>query len=214
MLVIGAGGLATQLIEDLVELKRNDIVFWSETETKYPFIRELYPIIATDNEVIDYFKNTSKEFLLCIGKDKLNRRNKIADKFTSFGGAITSFISPFSRISPYATSFGNGTLVLNQVVIEPGVTMGTNCIVNKKANIAHGCHIGNDCEIGPAAILTGEVQLGDNCYIGTGAILHPKIRIGNNAVIAAGAVVTKHVPPNAVLSGNPAQIKYIKKHDG
>lgn len=213
MLVIGAGGLATQLIEDLIEMKKQDIVFWSETETKYPFIKELYPILNSDEEVKLYFKTISTQFILCIGKDKLNRRNKIAERFTSLGGQITSFLSPFSRISPFATSFGTGTLVLNNVIIEPGVSIGENCIVNKKANIAHGCRIGNDCEVGPAAILTGEVQVDDGCYIGTGAIIHPKIKIGAHAIVAAGAIVTKHVPPYAVVSGNPAQIKYIRKHD-
>lgn len=214
MLIVGAGGLATQLIEDLIRLNRSDIVFWSEKETKYPFIKELFPMISTDAEVQHYFSSVSAEFILCIGKDKLNHREYIAERFKDLGGRISSFISPFSNISPYATSFGVGTLVLNQVVIEPAVTIGNECIVNKKANIAHGCKIGNQCEIGPASILTGEVLVGDGAYIGTGAIIHPKIRIGQNAIIAAGAVVTKHVAENTVWAGNPAELKYTRKNAG
>ena len=48
--------------------------------------------------------------------------------------------------------------------------------------------------------------IGDNCYIGTGSIiLGPRI-IGNNVIIGAGSVVTKDVPDNAVIAGNPAKI--------
>ena len=43
--------------------------------------------------------------------------------------------------------------------------------------------------------------------IGAGAVILPGISIGENAMIGAGAVVTKDVPPNAVVYGNPAKIQ-------
>ena len=49
-----------------------------------------------------------------------------------------------------------------------------------------------------------------NVWIGGGAILCPGVTVGENAVIGAGAVVTKDVPANAVVVGNPARvIKYV-----
>ena len=49
-----------------------------------------------------------------------------------------------------------------------------------------------------------------NAWIGIGAIICPGVTIGENAVIGAGAVVTKDVPDNAIVGGNPAKvIKYI-----
>ncbi len=47
---------------------------------------------------------------------------------------------------------------------------------------------------------------GDNVWIGGGAIINPGVRVGNNVVIASGAVVTKEVPDNVVVGGNPARI--------
>ena len=46
----------------------------------------------------------------------------------------------------------------------------------------------------------------ENVWIGTRAILLPGVRIGRNSVIGAGAVVTKDVPPNSVVAGNPAKV--------
>lgn len=50
------------------------------------------------------------------------------------------------------------------------------------------------------------VIIGDNVWIGGGAIINPGIRIGDNVVIGSGAVVTKNVPDNVVVGGNPATV--------
>ena len=42
--------------------------------------------------------------------------------------------------------------------------------------------------------------------IGAGAVLLPKVEIGANSVVGAGAIVTKSVPPDCVVAGNPARI--------
>ncbi len=55
----------------------------------------------------------------------------------------------------------------------------------------------------------GKVTIKDNAWICIGAIICSGVTIGRNAVVAAGAVVTKDVPDNVVVAGNPARI--IKK---
>jgi serine acetyltransferase len=51
---------------------------------------------------------------------------------------------------------------------------------------------------------------GDFVSIGAGAVILPGLTIGNNAMIGAGAVITKNVPDNAVVIGNPGKIKRFK----
>ncbi|MNO01171.1 Maltose O-acetyltransferase [compost metagenome] len=50
------------------------------------------------------------------------------------------------------------------------------------------------------------VTIGNNVWVGEQAIINPGVTIGNNVVIASGAVVTKDVPDNVVVGGNPARI--------
>jgi len=50
----------------------------------------------------------------------------------------------------------------------------------------------------------GRITIHDNCFIGTRVLLLPNVEIGPDSVVAAGAVVTKSVPPNCVVGGNPA----------
>ena len=61
-----------------------------------------------------------------------------------------------------------------------------------------------------------KVIIGDNVFLGANSIVLPGVRIGNGAIVGAGAVVTKDVPDNTVVAGNPAKVictveEYIKK---
>ena len=50
------------------------------------------------------------------------------------------------------------------------------------------------------------IEVMDNVFIGLGSKILPGVRIGPNAIIAAGSVVTKDVPPGAVVGGTPAKV--------
>lgn len=64
----------------------------------------------------------------------------------------------------------------------------------------------------------GKVTIGDYVYIGNNSLIMPGVTIGNNVLIAAGSVVTKSVPSDVVVGGNPAEIictlsEYIKRNE-
>ncbi len=52
----------------------------------------------------------------------------------------------------------------------------------------------------------GDTVIGNDVWIGYGATLMPGVQVGDGAIVASQAVVTKPVPPYAVVGGNPAQI--------
>jgi chloramphenicol O-acetyltransferase type B len=52
----------------------------------------------------------------------------------------------------------------------------------------------------------GDTVLKDGCWLGMRAMIMPGVTVGEGAVVAAGAVVTKDVPPYAIVGGNPAKI--------
>lgn len=63
----------------------------------------------------------------------------------------------------------------------------------------------------------GKVIIGNKVFVGAEAIILPNVCIGNNVVIGAGSVVTKDIPDNSVVTGNPAKVigtydDYILKH--
>jgi len=63
----------------------------------------------------------------------------------------------------------------------------------------------------------GKVKIGDNVFVGAHSIILPNVSIGDNCIIGANSVVSKSVPDNSVIAGNPAKIictldEFIKKN--
>ena len=61
-------------------------------------------------------------------------------------------------------------------------------------------------EIPNEPIVKGPTTIGSDVWIGRNAIILPGLKIGDGAVVGAGSVVTKDVPPYAIVAGNPARI--------
>jgi acetyltransferase-like isoleucine patch superfamily enzyme len=51
-----------------------------------------------------------------------------------------------------------------------------------------------------------DTVIGENCLIGIGAFIMPGVKVGDQVIVGAGSVVTKDVPPNCIVAGNPAKI--------
>lgn len=57
----------------------------------------------------------------------------------------------------------------------------------------------------------GRIKIGSNVYIGNNTLVMPGVTVGDNVLIAAGSVVTKSVPNDCVVGGNPARIICSRK---
>jgi acetyltransferase-like isoleucine patch superfamily enzyme len=112
----------------------------------------------------------------------------------------------------------NGALVM----AEERVEIGSHCLISWNVGIADSDFHPLDpaqrrqdaqalapfFEGRPArpSIRTAPVRIADNVWIGMGALILKGVEIGENSVIAAGAIVTKSVPANVVVAGNPGVI--------
>jgi maltose O-acetyltransferase len=86
------------------------------------------------------------------------------------------------------------------------IQIGDNCFVAPGVHIYTATHPINANQRISGAEYGISVYIGDNVWIGGRAIINPGVKIGNNVVIASGAVVTKDVPDNVVVGGNPAKL--------
>ncbi|MDE5843470.1 MAG: sugar O-acetyltransferase [Muribaculaceae bacterium] len=97
------------------------------------------------------------------------------------------------------------------ILDEAEVRIGDNCFIGPNVSIYTACHP-LDAENRNKALEWAEpVNIGDNVWIGGSATILPGVTIGDNVVVGAGAVVTKDIPSNVVIGGNPARI--IKRLD-
>lgn len=86
------------------------------------------------------------------------------------------------------------------------IRIGDNCMLAPGVHIYTATHpLDAEARINGAEF-GKPVTIGNNVWIGGRAVINPGVSVGDNAVIASGAVVTKDVPANAVVGGNPAQV--------
>ncbi|MGZ9898564.1 acyltransferase [Shewanella gaetbuli] len=97
--------------------------------------------------------------------------------------------------------------------IADGVLLSTKCNLDKTN--PKGVYIGKDSYVAfGATILTHDfvrglhahTTIGKECFVGANSIVLPGVVVGDNVIIAAGSVVTKDVPSNSIVAGNPAKI--------
>lgn len=126
----------------------------------------------------------------------------------------------FAHILPNA-KIGEGCNICDGVFIENDVVVGNNVTVKCGVQLWDGVLLEDDVFVGPNATFTNDRFPRSKVYpeafhrtivrkgasIGANATILPGIEIGPGAMIGAGAVVTRSVPPNAVVAGNPARIK-------
>jgi acetyltransferase-like isoleucine patch superfamily enzyme len=91
---------------------------------------------------------------------------------------------------------------LDKSINPKGIIVGDNTWI-----LAYSCILAHDyCRgtngIGKRFITT----IGNNCVVGINSIIMPGVTIGNEVIVASGSVVTKDVPSNCIVGGNPAKI--------
>lgn len=104
-----------------------------------------------------------------------------------------------------------GSVLLDKLYPK-GIHIGKNTLVAGGVTILSHDHCKRVNNNQPFLI---DTYIGSNCFIAVGAIILPGVKIGNEVIVGAGAVVTKDVPSNTIIAGNPAKIirENIKMND-
>jgi acetyltransferase-like isoleucine patch superfamily enzyme len=130
-------------------------------------------------------------------------------------------------INLYGCEIGDDTKIGAFVEIQKNASVGRQCKISSHTFVCEGVTIEDNVFIGhgvmfindiyPRATANGQLQteadwkvertvIKNGASIGTGATILANVTIGENAIVGAGSVVTKNVPANCIVAGNPAKV--------
>jgi UDP-2-acetamido-3-amino-2,3-dideoxy-glucuronate N-acetyltransferase len=129
-------------------------------------------------------------------------------------------------INAYGCKIGDRTKIGPFVEIQKDVEIGQDCIISSHSFICSGVKIGDGTFVGHGVMFVNdkfdsstikdwvmkETVIGKEVRIGSNATILP-VKIGDRVKIGAGSVVTKDVPDDCVVYGNPAKIKNRKEQN-
>jgi acetyltransferase-like isoleucine patch superfamily enzyme len=153
----------------------------------------------------------SSEYLAIAPDVKLGNNVRLSKFINLYGCRIgdETKIGAFVEIQKNATvgsrcKISSHTFICEGVTIEDGVFVGhgvafINDSYPRATAAAGGLQTEADWKVEPTLVKKG-------ASIGSGATILSKVVIGENAIVGAGSVVTKDVPPNTIVAGNPARI--------
>lgn len=95
-------------------------------------------------------------------------------------------------------------LLLDKVYPQ-GIYIGKNSLIAAGTTILTHEHVKRDIT-NPRMPFVTDTYIGERCFIGINATILPGVKIGDEVIVGAGAIVTKDVPSNSVVVGNPGKI--------
>ena len=194
IIILGSGGHAKSCID--VINKTNKFIISGIIEKENKIITDLkIPILGTDADLI-LLRKKFKYAFIAIGQIK-SPKIRIS-KFLQLKKQLfllPKIVSPTSYFSKNSY-IDEGTIVLHNCVINSGVNVGKNNVINTGTLIEHDVEIGNYNHISTGVIVNGNVKIGNANFIGSGAIIYNGIKIGNNCIISSGSIIRNNIPNN------------------
>lgn len=170
---------------------------------------KLVEALIDDNEGVDELMGVKvlhnvncgiSPLIVSIGNNRIRR--SIAEKVD----AVFGMAAHPSAIVSGSAKVDVGTVVMQGVIIQACVQIGSHCIINTGASIDHECVIDDFVHISPRVTLCGNVHVGEGTWIGAGTVVIPGVKIGKWTVIGAGSVVDKDIPDGVLALGNRCEI--------
>lgn len=198
LLIIGASGHGKVVADIAISMNRWKLIaFLDEKDINLSLD---FNIIGKSTDAIRYINEW--DIFVAIGNNEI--REEVQEELKVKGASLPVLIHP-SAVIGKNVEFGEGTVVMPNVVINCCTKIGCGCIVNTGATVDHDNLIEDYVHISPGAHLAGTVKVGKGTWLGIGSIVSNNVSIISGCKIGAGAVVVKSIIEPGTYVGIPAR---------
>ena len=202
IIVVGGSGHARVLVSTLL-LEQRTVLGFVDPDASLPPILGVRRM-GDDREVFRYAPDRIR-LVNGVGSGRsTDLRTSVYASFREKQYLFESVIHPSATIARDVDR-AEGLQVMAGAIVQTGVRLGENVILNTGAIIDHDCVIGDHAHVAPGATLSGCVRLDQGVHVGTGATIIQGIRVGTGSTVGAGAVVLHDVPAGITVVGVPAR---------
>ena len=202
LILVGGGGHCKSVI-DVAECAGYNIV--GILDKPEEFQKEIlgYYVIGADCDAVKYIDTC--EFMISVGQVKsVALRIRLYHMLKDMNACLATVIAPLAHVSRHA-SIGEGSIVLNNAVVNADVRIGCNAIINTASVIEHEVKIGDFCHVSTGAIVNGNCRIGDRVFVGSQCVCKNGINICSDVIVGAGSTVLADICEAGVYAGSPAK---------
>lgn len=202
LLVVGAGGLAREVITSIRSTGAYDIVgVVDDNDALQGTALAGIPVVGS---ILDA-AGRDEQLLVCVGAGVA--RERIVRRLSLAGVGPHRFarhIDASVRVPPNCT-VGDGSILLANVVLTSDVGVGSHVVAMPGVVLTHDNEVSHFATMAAGVLLGGGVRIGRAAYLGMGACVRQDVVVGDYATVGMGAVILHDVPARGTWAGVPAR---------
>lgn len=203
LVLIGGGGLCREIVGYLTNEYETLRIGIIDKNPNCEVLKDNPQLRFVGRHLSEIHRQKDTFVMICIGDAR--RRQVLSKAIQELELPMVSYIHPTAYIAGSAI-LEDGVIACPFTVVNSGVRIGKNALINVHCTIGHGAQLGECSVLSPYCSLSGDSTTGVACFLGTRATLFPKVSIGDNCVVDSHTVVRQSVGDNMIVSNRP---KYI-----
>lgn len=207
LIIFGIGKTATVVAEYLITSGFNIAAYTVEQQFIISQQFKNKPIVDFDKLALLY-PAAEFDIIIALGYQDMNQqRERIFNECKLKGYKIASYLHP-SVTYFNKNQIGEGSIILDNVTIQPDAAIGNNSYIWSGAVIAHGSKVMDNCWLAAGCIVAGDVTIKNNAFLGVNCTIGHNVTLGESTFVGASTLVAKDTNSDtAIISAEGEKIR-------